>query len=110
MDKGAARYDLATLEQALLAHLFETKALLNVLERKGLLAVEEVIGEIRRLKEGAANPANREDDRPAAARQKPIRGKRLSPLAARRPAGTGGLSLQGMQASPAAGDSEAAAR
>jgi hypothetical protein len=110
MDKGAARYDVATLQEALLAHLFETKALLNVLERKGLLAVEEVIGEIRRLKEVAANPDNRAEDRPAPARQKPIRGKRPSPLAARRPAGTGGLSLQRMQASPAAGDSEAVAR
>lgn len=52
--KREARYDLAILEQALLAHMFETKALLNVLERKGLVTVAEVCEEIRRLKEQAA--------------------------------------------------------
>jgi hypothetical protein len=58
MVKREARYDLAILEQALLAHMFETKALLNVLERKGLVTVPEVGEEIRRLKEQAAKGAN----------------------------------------------------
>lgn len=54
MDTERSRYQPAILEEAVLAHLFETRALLNVLERKGLVTVGEVSAEIRRLKEQAA--------------------------------------------------------
>jgi len=56
METDRPRYGLAILEEAVLAHLFETRALLNVLERKGLVTVGEVSAEIRRLKEQAAQP------------------------------------------------------
>ncbi len=63
METERPRYDLAILEEAVLAHLFETGALLNVLERKGLVTVGEVSAEIRRLKGQAAQPANGRDRR-----------------------------------------------
>jgi hypothetical protein len=58
MGAETPRYELAILEEAVLAHLFETRALLNVLERKGLVSVGEVSAEIRRMKEQAAQPPN----------------------------------------------------
>jgi hypothetical protein len=66
MDTERPRYDLAILEEAVLAHLFETRALLNVLERKGLVTVGEVSAEIRRLKEQAAQPPSGRDRRGSA--------------------------------------------
>jgi len=59
METEGPRYELAILEEAVLAHLFETRALLNVLERKGLVTVGEVSAEIRRMKEQAAQPPKR---------------------------------------------------
>ncbi len=58
METEGPRYELAILEEAVLAHLFETRALLNVLERKGLVTVGEVSAEIRRMKGQAAQPPN----------------------------------------------------
>ncbi len=66
MNTEGPRYDLAILEEAVLAHLFETRALLNVLERKGLVTVGEVSAEIRRLKEQAAQPPSGRDRRRSA--------------------------------------------
>ena len=62
-----ARYDLSTIEEVVLAHLFETRALLNLLERKGLLSVGELSAEIRRLKEQANNGPHRRERRSTAA-------------------------------------------
>ncbi len=77
METERPRYDLAILEEAVLAHLFETGALLNVLERKGLVTVGEVSAEIRRLKEQAAQPPSGQD-RPRSA--PPPRAQKESPL------------------------------
>jgi hypothetical protein len=41
------------LEEVVLAQAFEMQALLNVLERKGVIAKAEVLEEIRRLREKA---------------------------------------------------------
>ncbi len=65
MEKERPRYELAILEEAVLAHLFETQALLNLLERKGLVKAGEVSAEVRRLKEQAAQPQNGRDRRGA---------------------------------------------
>ncbi len=42
-----------SVAEALLAHSFQLDALLNVLERKGLVTKAEVLAEIRRLREQA---------------------------------------------------------
>ena len=66
METDSPRYDLAILEEVVLAHLFETRVLLNVLERKGLVTVGEVSAEIRRMKEEAVPPPNRRGGRGSA--------------------------------------------
>ncbi len=63
MNEERPQYELATLQEVVLAHLFETRCLLNVLERKGLLTVGEVSAEIRRLKEQGTPPPNGRDRR-----------------------------------------------
>ncbi len=67
METERPRYELAILEEAVLAHLFETRALLSVLERKDLVTVGEVSAEIRRLKaeavQGSVNARTRSDRR-----------------------------------------------
>ena len=44
------------LEEVVLAQAFQLEALLNVLERKGLLAKSEVLDEIKRLRAAAPAP------------------------------------------------------
>ena len=50
MEGGSA----VPLEEVVLAQAFEFKALLNVLERKGVLKKTEVLEEIMRLRKAAA--------------------------------------------------------
>ncbi len=66
MNEERPPYELATLKEAMLAHLFETRCLLNVLERKGVVTVGEVSAEIRRMK-GQATPPPNGRDRPRTA-------------------------------------------
>ncbi len=47
---------VVTLEDMVLAQMFESETLLNVLERRGLITRGEVMDEVRRLKEQAAKP------------------------------------------------------
>jgi hypothetical protein len=63
VNEGRPQYDLATLQEVVLAHLFETRCLLNVLERKGLVTVGEVSAEIRRMKAQGTSPPNGRDRR-----------------------------------------------
>jgi hypothetical protein len=44
------------LEEVVLAQAFQVEALLNVLERKGLVTQAEVLEEIMRLKQTAGKP------------------------------------------------------
>lgn len=53
-EQRSARYDQATLEQAVLTVLFEMRALIDVFEDKGLLRRGEVSERIRAMKEMAA--------------------------------------------------------
>ncbi len=53
MGKAAGRKDAVPLEEVVLAQAFELEALMNVLERRGLLAKAEVLEEIKRLREKA---------------------------------------------------------
>jgi len=43
--------EAVSLQEVLLAQMFESEAPLNVLERKGLLTKAEVLEEVKRLKE-----------------------------------------------------------
>jgi len=71
MERERSPYKLAILEETAPAHLFDTRALLNLLERKGLGIVGEVSAEIRRLKEQAAQPRIGRDCRGSASRPGP---------------------------------------
>ncbi len=63
MNEERPQYELTTLQEVVLAHLFETRCLLNGLERKGVVTVGEVSAEIRRLKEQGTPPPNGRDRR-----------------------------------------------
>ncbi len=54
MAKQGEQRQAVPLEEVVLAQSFELEALLNVLERKGLIAKAEVLEEIRRLRVGQA--------------------------------------------------------
>ena len=51
MAKGYGRQGLTTLDEVVLAQALELEALLNVLERKGILSKAEVLEEMKRLRE-----------------------------------------------------------
>ncbi len=53
MGKVAGRKDAVPLEEVVLAQAFELEALMNVLERRGLVPRAEVMEEIKRLREKA---------------------------------------------------------
>jgi len=65
MAKVLAGRQTVPLEEGVLAPSFELQAVLNVLERKGLLTKVEVLDEITRLR--VAAPASREAPRPGMA-------------------------------------------
>jgi hypothetical protein len=50
----ATREDTVSLEEMVLVQMFESEALVNILERKGLITKVEVLDEARRLKAEAA--------------------------------------------------------
>lgn len=50
MAKGIGRQGAATLEEVLMAQALELEAMMNVLERKGLLRKAEVLDEMKRLR------------------------------------------------------------
>lgn len=50
----ATREDTVSLEEMVLVQMFESEALANVRERKGLITKAEVLDEVRRLKAQAA--------------------------------------------------------
>jgi hypothetical protein len=54
MSHGTPRYDVATIEQAVLTLLVEMRALIKVFERKGFLRPGEVSGEILTMRNLAA--------------------------------------------------------
>ncbi len=51
MGKAAGWKDAVPLEEVVLAQAFEFEALLNVLERRGLVPRAEVLEEIKRLRD-----------------------------------------------------------
>ena len=53
MAKALGGRQAAPLEEVVLAQAFQLEALLNVLERKGVVKPAEVLEEIKRLKEKA---------------------------------------------------------
>ncbi len=48
--RGIGRQGVTTLEEVMMAQALELEALLNVLERKGLLTKAEVVEEMKRLR------------------------------------------------------------
>ncbi len=54
MVKAESKKHVVSLEEVVLAQAFEFEALINVLDRHGVLAREEVLAEIKRLNEKAA--------------------------------------------------------
>ncbi len=56
MAKTTGGRQAVPLEEVVLAQSFELEALLNVLERKGVIAKAEVLEEIKGLKRGAEGP------------------------------------------------------
>jgi hypothetical protein len=53
MAKGIGRQGLTTVEEVVLGQALELEALMNVLERKGLLSKTEVLEEMKRLRQSA---------------------------------------------------------
>jgi len=53
MAKGIGRQDMTTLEEVVLGQALELEALMNVLEKKGLLSKAEVLEEMKRLRQSA---------------------------------------------------------
>ena len=51
MAKGIGRQGLATLEEVVMAQALELEALMNALERKGVLSKAEILEEMKRLRE-----------------------------------------------------------
>jgi hypothetical protein len=52
MAKGIGRQGIATLEEVVMAQGLELEALMNALERKGVLSKAEILEEMKRLREG----------------------------------------------------------
>ncbi len=50
MAQGMGGGEVVTLQEMVLARMFESEALLNVLARKGLGTKAEVLGEVKRLR------------------------------------------------------------
>ncbi len=50
MAKATGRNEAVPLEEVVLAQAFELEALMNVLERRGIIAKAEVLEEIKRLR------------------------------------------------------------
>jgi hypothetical protein len=50
MAKGIGRQDMTTVEEVVLGQALELEALMNVLERKGVLSKTEVLEEMKRLR------------------------------------------------------------
>ncbi len=53
MTEAMSGKEAVPLEEVVLAHAFEFEALLNILERRGLVSKAEVLQEIKRLREKA---------------------------------------------------------
>lgn len=53
MAKGIGRQDMTTLEEVVLGQALELEALMNVLEKKGVLSKAEVLEEMKRLRQSA---------------------------------------------------------
>ncbi len=53
MAKAESRKQAVSLEEVVLAQAFEFEALINVLERRGVITRDEVTAEIKRLNEKA---------------------------------------------------------
>jgi len=51
MAKEIGRQGLTTVEEVVLAQTLELEALVNVLERKGVLSKTEIVEEMKRLRE-----------------------------------------------------------
>ena len=51
MARGIGRQVVATLEEVAMAQALELEALMNVLERKGILSKAEILEEMKRLRE-----------------------------------------------------------
>jgi hypothetical protein len=50
MPKGTGRQGLTSVEEVILGQALELEALLNILERKGVLSKAEVLEEMKRLR------------------------------------------------------------
>jgi hypothetical protein len=53
MARGIGRQGVATLEEVVMAQALELEALMNALERKGVLSKAEILEEMKRLRESA---------------------------------------------------------
>jgi hypothetical protein len=53
MAKGINRQDLTTVEEVVLGQALELEALMNVLEKKGVLSKGEILEEMKRLRQSA---------------------------------------------------------
>jgi hypothetical protein len=53
MAKGIGRQDMTTVEEVVLGQALELEALMNVLEKKGVLSKAEVLEEMKRLRQSA---------------------------------------------------------
>jgi len=53
MAKGIGRQGLTTVEEVVLGQALELEALMNVLEKKGVLSKTEVLEEMKRLRQSA---------------------------------------------------------
>jgi hypothetical protein len=53
MAKGIARQGLTTVEEVVLGQALELEALMNVLEKKGVLSKGEILEEMKRLRQSA---------------------------------------------------------
>jgi hypothetical protein len=53
MARGTGRQDMTTVEEVVLGQALELEALMNVLEKKGVLSKAEVLEEMKRLRQSA---------------------------------------------------------
>jgi hypothetical protein len=53
MARGIGRQGVATPEEVVMAQALELEALMNALERKGVLSKAEILEEMKRLRESA---------------------------------------------------------
>jgi len=53
MARGTGRQDMTTLEEVVLGQTLELEALMNVLEKKGVLSKGEILEEMKRLRQSA---------------------------------------------------------